>query len=211
MKIWRILWLVAVAGTPVSVNAALIDLTFSGVYQNPSDVVIFGESGDNIPFSYTMTYDTSLDTNTQFYASGDLIGTRMTNHPWYGYSASGIVASDFSFGTKSFSTADILAGSPGTGALADLWFDTDIALAAPTLTWIFFRDADGDLAVGGGYINLENVIFLGDVSYLDENDSSLISVAGPLRISGASVPSPATLALVGLGLVGLVWQKHKRA
>ena len=63
---------------------------------------------------------------------------------------------------------------PGAGALADLWFDTDIALSTPSLSWILFRDADGDLAVGSGYVDLESVIYLGGVSYLQNNDGSFL-------------------------------------
>lgn len=204
----------AVALTSISgvANADLINLAFSGTYQNSGGDTVFGESGSDIPFFYTMTYDTALDTNAEFFDTGDMIDANTTIHQWYGYSASGIVASNFTIGTKTFSTGDIVAISPGAGAFADIWFDTDIALATPTRTAIIFSDIEGALWVGGGfYVDLDNTIFLGGgVSQVQDNETTSV-VVGPMNIGGTEVPSPATLALVGLGLAGLGWTRRKSA
>ena len=79
-----VLLIVSVAN---SVQASIVELTFSGTYDG--DI-----SG---PFSYSMTEDTSLDTNTEFFATGVNLGAYTTTHEWHRYSASGITDVDFEF------------------------------------------------------------------------------------------------------------------
>lgn len=49
------------------------------------------------------------------------------------------------------------------------------------------------------------VLYTGETLY-----DATVSYSGPIEVSGQA-PVPATLALVGLGLFGLRWSRHKKA
>ena len=59
---------VLIVGMPSHVQASIVNLTFSGTYKEIDSEEEVGA------FSYSMTYDTSLDTNTGFYPIGAEIG-----------------------------------------------------------------------------------------------------------------------------------------
>src|SRR5437879_850260 len=72
-----------------SAQAALVTLSFSGTYDTGGGTV-FGLSGAAVPYNFQITYDTTLNTNTFFFATGASLGGETTTHEWHGYSASGI-------------------------------------------------------------------------------------------------------------------------
>ena len=112
---------VLIVGMANSVQASIVELTFSGTYDSGTY-----EGDISGPFSYSMTYDTSLDTNTEFFATGDALGGKVTTHPWYGYSASGIIDSDIEFEGAEFLPNHILSSIVDLGDAADIWFDVDL-------------------------------------------------------------------------------------
>ncbi len=117
--------------------AAPVTLTFSGMYDTQGTTV-GGLTGSAVPFSYQITYDPALDTNTWFFPAGSTLDGATALNDWYGYSASGITASNITFGTQTFTVADLEPRVPQVGVEADLWFDTDISQVAPTRAYAFF-------------------------------------------------------------------------
>jgi hypothetical protein len=170
-----------------SANAVLVDLTFSGIY----DV---NETSD-LPFSYSITYDTSLDTNTEFFASGSSVGGMTALNDFYGYSASGITSALWGDWDPSEIVDRVLPG----GSSAALWFDADIAVAAPTLMWVFLDDGSGYSEQLGGLMGNASGIFLKSVASFDDIPLSNYGWASSLTIA-SSVPEPGTGLLMALGL-----------
>jgi hypothetical protein len=83
-------------------RAAIVTLDFTGTYDTGDDTV-FGLSGPALPFFFSLTYDTSLDTNTAFGAAGIMPdGTVPLLDNVYGYSRSGIIDSTLVFGSGSW-------------------------------------------------------------------------------------------------------------
>jgi hypothetical protein len=184
-----------------SANAISVDLTFSGVY-----VVLSG--GGPQPFNYSMTYDTDLDTNTEFFASGSSVGGYIALNDFYGYSASGITSMPGGWATSEI-VDRILSppwAAPG-GASAALWFDADIAVAAPTLMWMYLDDGPSNtelLELGGGYwwlpmIGQAEVELMPGAQF---ESGSALGYSESLTIT-SSVPEPTTALLLTLGLAGL--------
>src|SRR5687768_8010561 len=89
----------AVVLCATSAAQATVTLTFSGTYQTASGSP-FGVAGPTAPFSFQLTYDPALDTNTEFFPTGAALDSLTTVHEWHGYSESGITATNFTFGTK---------------------------------------------------------------------------------------------------------------
>jgi hypothetical protein len=185
----------------VSIQANVVQLSFSGTYDTHGGT-IFGLSGPAVPFSYELTYDTSLDTNPLFFPIGASLGGDTTAHPWYGYSASGITATSLTFGTQTWTVADLQPRNPAVGVSADLWFDTDLSVAAPTRCWMEFDQSLRYLTIGQG-ASASGCIFM-----LPSSDLSDFA-AGPMPVDSSDlsiqvVPEPGTLALLAVGGLGLL-------
>jgi hypothetical protein len=90
-----------------SVQADVISLEFSGTYDTNGQTV-FGLSGSAVPFDYTMTYDTSFNTNSLIIPAGAIIDGFTFGDSFYGYSASGITALNLTFGSQTWTAADII-------------------------------------------------------------------------------------------------------
>ena len=195
-------------GSPAS--AMLYDLTFSGTYDTHGDT-FFGLSGSAVPFSYSMTYDTSLDTNTEFFDTGVLLGYETTTHQWHGYSKSGIIASDFTFGTKTFLLSSLNPMIPAVGVSADLWLDTDISTGdTPTLSWMYFGSASSDSLVLGRSVGDTVNIYMEAVSDIRDSGSFPGARSTSIDITMAPVPVPGAvlLGMIGLSLAGVKLRKR---
>jgi hypothetical protein len=130
--------------------ASIYTLTFSGSY-NTQGQAIFGQFGTSVPYKFEITYDTSLGMLEFSIPQGQLLGTHTTFNPFFGYSASGITATNLKFGTQTWTGSDIQLISPATTVSAALWFDTDITLATPTRSAITFLPGGpgvGELQLG---------------------------------------------------------------
>ena len=78
------------------VDAAIITLQFDGTV-DVSHGVVFGEDGDAVPFTFSLTYDTSLGSNTAFHAAGSTLEGWTLAHDFFGYSRAGIADMSFAF------------------------------------------------------------------------------------------------------------------
>lgn len=188
-------------------NAAVVVLNFNGVYDTAGNT-LFGLSGAAVPFNYQITYDTSLDTDNDFIASGSTVGGNLTTHDWYAYSKSGITATSLTFGSQTWTTTDdFLPRVPsGSAFSADLWFDTDISLAAPTKAVMDLDNGNGnylgfgEMTINGGELYITPYSFVGNPIFEAQSTSFAIQ---------SSVPEPSRSVLLLLGLL-MVQSRRKR-
>jgi MYXO-CTERM domain-containing protein len=205
-------WAVAafVLFAPAAAQAAPVTLTFSGTYDT-FDTTVFGLSGHAVPFSYHITYDPALNTNSCVFHTGQTIDGSTALNDFYGYSASGITALDMTFGTKTWATIEMLPLNLGPGITADMWFDTDISVSAPTRCDIYFADRPvsdlslGYTGVGGGTIGMGNQSNIDDVP----PDEPGGYAGGTVTIT-STVPEPAGLALLALAALPMRRQRRSR-
>jgi hypothetical protein len=199
-------------------QAAVVTLSFSGTY-NTGPSTVFGEFGAAVPYNFQITYDTTLNTNSFFFPTGAFLGSQTTTHEWHGYSASGITATSLTFGSQTWTAGNVSPRIPAIGVSADLWFDTDISIAAPTRCWIFFDGGSpgvGALELGAGAANAVN-IFMEQTSSVFDNGfpggagfSSLMTITAPPRapstvvIDGCNSGVPNTLFPSGRTFADLI-------
>ena len=199
---------VLIVGMPSHVQASIVNLTFSGTYK------IIDSDEEVGAFSYSMTYDTSLDTNTDFFPIGsDAYGYTAT-HELYAYSASGITDLDLQFDGLEWLLSDV-----ETVNGAAFWLDVDLATGAtPTRPRLVFRpgaQSEGRALVIGDIVLTDTVTFLpGSQIGIDEPEI----VADSLTITRSDpdpIPEPASvITWTLLGVVGCIatwWKRRRRA
>jgi len=195
-----------------SVQADVISLEFSGTYDTFGQTV-FGLSGSAVPFDYTMTYDTSLNTSSLIIPAGAIIDGYTFADSFYGYSASGITALNLTFGSQTWTAADIVPRDPVGGYSADIWFNTDLSTATPTRTWIIASIFSPDplarcyylceLQIGGAFSGFGGVVMFDTRSFI--NDGLLLpGISSKVVISSVPEPKTSVMMMTALGLLGLV-------
>ena len=192
---------VLIVGMPSHVQASIVNLTFSGTYK------IIDSDEEVGAFSYSMTYDTSLDTNTDFFPIGsDAYGYTAT-HELYAYSASGITDLDLQFDGLEWLLSDL---EPVDGAA--LWFDVDLATGAtPTRAFFDFVSGDGLLYIGRGepYDITPGAEIETANGFGSTNDLTIT------RSDPDPIPEPASvITWTLLGVVGCIatwWRRRRRA
>ena len=173
-------------------------------------------SGNAVPYSFQITYDTSLDTSAEYFATGDSLAGLTTTHEWYGYSLSGVTATTLTFGTKTWSGADIYTASysfPYLGA-TDLWFDKDISIAAPARSFIAISSLDGGLQLGEVRTDASSIWM--------SKESQIVKIRGggaqrilyygtspSMAISAVPIPAALPLMLTGLAGLRLIGRRRK--
>jgi len=182
----------------------VVTLNFSGTYDIGGGPV-FGLTGAAVPFNYSITYDTSLNTSSVHLSPGDPAGGgSVAGDDFYGYSASGIVGTSLTFGTGTWTVTDLSPRLVGTSVAADLFFNTDIALAVPTHVNALFNILDGGLLLGGLVDLGGGVVAYDSVSVI--TGEGLGHAIGAVTISSTStaVPEPGSLILVATAFIALL-------
>jgi hypothetical protein len=190
----------------VSTQANVVQLSFSGTYDTLGNTV-FGLSGSAVPFSYQLTYDTSLNTSPYVYLAGSLLEGYTTTDAWYGYSASGIRAATLTFGNQTWTAVNISPRTLGPAVSADLWFNRDLSFAPPTLCLMTFLQGSRELDLGDGAADSKYIYMLPE-SFL--TDPGPPSDANSFNLTIQSVPEPGVLTLMALGGLGLLRRTKRR-
>lgn len=195
----------ALSASPL--QSAIVVLNFTGTYDTQG-ATLFGLTGSAVPFSYQITYDTSLDTDADFIAAGTNVGGNIATHDWHAYSKSGITSSTLNFGNQTWTVSDDFLPRIANGLSAEMWFDTDISLAAPTRV---LMDIDtnggngnylgfGELAAAGGNFSITPGSFVGDQS--NEALSTSFSIQ-------SNVPEPGKCLLLFVGVVTVAARRRR--
>ena len=202
---------VLIVGMPSHVQASIVNLTFSGTYKEIDSEEEVGA------FSYSMTYDTSLDTHPGFYPIGAEIGENDAPiaHELHGYSASGITELDVRFYDFEWLLSDLVPHYGFSQEGADFWLDVDLATGAtPTRPLLAFAP---------GVQSGPFALLIGDLGYDVFEPISLIGIDGPeisadltiTRSDPDPIPEPASvITWTLLGVVGCVatwWRRRRRA
>jgi hypothetical protein len=186
-------------------DAAVITIQLTGTIG--LDDVVFGETGPAVPFDFSLTYDTSLGSQTGFVAAGTPIGRSTFASDLYGYSRSGITSSRLTFGTHTWSHDNIVAQSVVTET-ADLWVDVDLTVGMPTRMMTVVEDAEGWLRFGAVQSNfvpsISNEVIIGilNVGHVSSYDVTASATTTP-------VPEPASLMFIGSGLLALAASRRR--
>lgn len=210
------------AGVPA--RAAIVTLTFTGTYDNLTFMGVSTFAGwstnglTSIPFSYSLTYDTSLnDPNASVVTAGSVVGpSYVASHDMYGYTSSGLLSVNKSLGNLSWGIGDFQGQTPFGGAVGDLWFDVDISQATPTRAWVYFENADSYRS----NIGQSMVTGVGSTDYIGFESLTRIDRTVGMRTEivrttsapsiTSSIPEPSALSLLALGLGGLAILRRPR-
>jgi hypothetical protein len=201
--------MLSLATTAQPAGAAVITMDFTGTVGTRDGEFVLGLTGSAIPFTYSLTYDTSLGALTAFSAAGT-----STVHDFYGYSRAGIVASSLTFGSATWTANDLRPlDINGSGLIADFFVNTDLTVAAPTLIWSSFRTSQSRLVLGlanatSSGPQMSTRVFITDTG--DPPANTLAIGSYTMTSSMTPVPEPSSMLLLGAGLIGTASRLRRR-
>ena len=152
-----------------------------------------------------------------YYAGGStfnlpVFGDRTLAHDFYGYTNDAISNLTATFGTKTWELADIRNPNFGIG-IAGLWMDEPLIDGGTSDIVLDMEDSDGRCMIGWMWVNssLLSMYQDGRADLMDfEETYPLFGVGGVATIHAVnSVPEPATMLLLCLGLMGLAGVRKK--
>ena len=202
------------AGVPA--KAEIVTISFAGTYDDCMFANVVNFAGmptaglTSIPFSYSLTYDTSLnDPNATVLPTGSPTGNGTTTHDFYGYTLGGLLSVNMALGNLTWNAGDLSGRSVFAGSVGDFWFDTDITLATPTRAWIvfptsYFFELGG--AMGGSTFSLTQFSRIERVTGIT---IEAVSTTSPMVIT-SSIPEPSALSLLVAGLGGLAVTRRRK-
>jgi hypothetical protein len=124
--------------------------------------------------------------------------------PLYGYDRSAISVLSVSFGTGTWTDADLQSRVPVVGFAADVWFDGPLADGATPNTWMYLANGLGSIQFGGGACGFPCfLVSSADVS--GDGGGFAFGLALSVSISAVqtAIPAPTPLVIFGLGIAAL--------
>ena len=213
---------------PIAQAQVVHVLTITGEATVSDGMTVFGQELTQ-PFTLEMVYDPALNTNTNvFMEEEQLAGSDYAGNDFYGYSASGVVSLDLTFGDPASATEISLSGddlnlnlrSPAAGISAHIWMNTDIMQSTPSLIDMRINLADpgeneGGVGIGSLDGNFDSSAGIWNVSILNEvgleDELSGGEADGTWsNIEMTVIPEPATFGLLFSGLIALFVAMRRR-
>lgn len=222
-----VLSLALITLAPLASAQLLYHLSISGEATVDDEMTVFGQVLTK-PFTLQMLYDPALNTNTHVFPEGEQIaGNDFAGHNFYGYSASGVLNLDFTFGDDpawateiSLSGDDLSDRFVAAGVSAAMWMDTDITQSTPGLInmQINFDHPDeneGSIGIGVTEANFDTAEGIWIISIVNEVDMEDEITGGEAvgswsNIEMTVIPEPATFALVFSGLIAVFVALRRR-
>ena len=143
---------------------------------------------------------------------GDVVFGSLVGNDFYGYSKSGITAFNIVFGSRTFDLSEILSLA-GPGFEADFFVDKPLGVATPSLFWMGLASGLEYFMLGDGFSDGNNVLMMSsDAAVFEDAGTFTRGAITEITVdqAPAQVPEPASMALLGAGLLALSVASRRR-